>query len=72
MGLEHGVAHEFSDAALAAELLHDGTDAEQCLMQARVGRMMLSRGLAEEIRFAAQKSIFDIVPHLVDRKLRPF
>lgn len=68
--LEHGIDHEFSDAALAAEILHGGIDAEQCLMRARVGRMMLARRLDEEIRFSAQKSIFDIVPHLADGRLR--
>lgn len=69
-GQEHSIAHEFSDAALAAEILHGGTDAEQCLRAARVGRMMLARGLAAEIRYAAQKSVFDIVPHLADGSLR--
>lgn len=56
--------HEYSDAALAAEMLHANTDATECLMQARVGRMMLARQLDEEVRFAAQKSVFDVVPFL--------
>jgi len=68
--LEQGVEHEFSDAALAAEILHGNTDAERCLMQARVGRMMLARRLAEEIHFAAQKSVYDIVPYFADGGLR--
>ncbi|MCX7179375.1 MAG: 2-phosphosulfolactate phosphatase [Proteobacteria bacterium] len=56
--------HEFSDAALAAEMLHANTDAVTCLMQSRVGRLMLARRLDEEIRFAARKSVFDCVPQL--------
>ena len=69
-GRETNLEHEFSDAALAAEILHDSIDAETCLRQARVGRMMLARGLADEIRFAAQKNVYGIVPHLVDGRLR--
>ena len=69
-GLARNVENEFSDAALAAEIMHNGSDAEKCLMQARVGRMMLARGLDEEIRFAARKSVFDVVPHLIDGRLR--
>ena len=65
-----GAALEFSDAALAAEILHQGSEAEACLRQARVGRMMLARSLDVEVRFAAQKSIYAIVPHLVDGSLR--
>ena len=60
--------HEYSDAALAAEMLHanEHLDAAECLKRARVGRMMLSRRLDEEIHFAARKSVFDIVPQLAD------
>jgi len=58
--------HEFSDAALASEMLHAHTDAAECLMQARVGRMMLARKLDEEIHFAARKSVYDIVPQLAN------
>ena len=62
--------HEMSDAAHAAQLLHDRGDAYQCLAESRVGRMMLARGLEREVRFAAQKSCFDVVPRLSDGKLR--
>jgi 2-phosphosulfolactate phosphatase len=62
--------HELSDAALAARLLHEGSDASDCLMKSRVGRMMLSRGLEDEVRFAAQKSCFDVVPKLQGGSLR--
>src|ERR1700687_5521952 len=42
-------AHEFTDAALAARLLHDHCDAMECVSASRVGRMMLSRGLEHEV-----------------------
>jgi 2-phosphosulfolactate phosphatase len=65
-----GGAHEPSDAALAAQLLHDGRDAYECLARGRVGRMMLARGLEAEVRFAAQKSCYDVVPVLERGRLR--
>lgn len=64
-------AAEYSDAALAAELLHDHCDGLDALRRARVGRMMLARRLDDEVAFAAQESIFDIVPLLQDGALRP-
>jgi 2-phosphosulfolactate phosphatase len=62
---------EFSDAALAAELLHDHCDGLDALRRARVGRMMLARRLDSEVAFAAQESCFDVVPLLQDGVLRP-
>src|SRR6266849_6730194 len=63
-------AHEFSDVALAAQMLHDGGDVMDCLGRSRVGRMMAARGLEREVQFAAQKSCFDIVPRLTGGCLR--
>jgi len=63
-------AHELTDAAMAARLLHDHCDAMECLSSSRVGRMMLSRGLEYEVRFAAQKSRFPVVAQLRDGALR--
>jgi 2-phosphosulfolactate phosphatase len=63
-------AYEFSDAAVAARLLHDHCDAMECLAASRVGRMMLSRGLQHEVEFAAQKSRFPVVARLEDGSLR--
>lgn len=63
-------AHEFTDSAIAARLLHDHCDAMECLASSRVGRMMLSRGLEHEVRFAAQKSRFPLVVRLEGRSLR--
>ena len=63
-------AHEFTDAAVAARLLHDHCDAMECLAASRVGRMMLSRGLEHEVRFASQKSRFSVVARLENGSLR--
>jgi 2-phosphosulfolactate phosphatase len=63
-------AHEFTDAATAARLLHDRCDAMECLSASRVGRMMLLRGLEHEVRFAAQKSRFPVVARLEGGSLR--
>jgi len=63
--------YELTDAALAAGLLYEHGDALECLRQARVGRMMLARNLEDEIRFAAQKDRYTVVPKLVDGVLRP-
>jgi 2-phosphosulfolactate phosphatase len=62
--------YELSDAALAARMLHDRGDAAECLLQSRVGRMMVGRGLEREVRYAAQKSCFDVVPRLEGGSLR--
>ncbi len=66
-----GAAHELSDAARAARLLHDRCDAIECLEASRVGQLMLGRGLRDEVHFAATKSRFDVVPKLQDGVLRP-
>jgi 2-phosphosulfolactate phosphatase len=66
-----GGTHEFSDAALAAEMLHAHADATDCLQRSRVGRLMLARNLEAEVHFATLKSVFDIVPQLApDGSLR--
>ena len=62
--------HEFTDAALAAWLLHEKCEAAGCLRRARVGRMMLARRLGREIDFAAQKSLYTVVPKLDEGRLR--
>jgi len=61
--------HEFTDAALAAMLLHTKCEAGECLRRARVGRMMLERRLDREVDFAAQKSLYTVVPKLDGKRL---
>lgn len=62
--------HEFSDAAIAARLLAARHDARDCLRAARLGRMMRERGLADEVDYAAQSDVFDVVPKFEDGRLR--
>ncbi len=69
--LANSTSADYSDAALAAELLHDHCDGLDALRRARVGRMMLARKLDTEVAFAAQESCFDVVPLLQDGALRP-
>ncbi|MCZ7655704.1 MAG: 2-phosphosulfolactate phosphatase [Rhodocyclaceae bacterium] len=61
--------HEFTDAALAAWLLHDKCEAAECLRRARVGRIVLARHLDHEVDFAAQKSLYTVVPKLEGNRL---
>ena len=67
---QQGQEHEFSDAALAAQLLYEHGEAGECLRRARVGRMMLERRLEQEVDFAAQKSLYAVVPKLDGNSLR--
>ena len=55
---------DFSDAALAARSLFRSEDAADCLLRARVGRMMIERNLTHEVHFAARLSALDAVPVL--------
>ena len=50
--------HEYSDAAMAARLLATRNNAQDCLRDARVGRMMRERGLADEVDYAARNDLF--------------
>lgn len=61
---------DFSDAALAARSLYRSEDAADCLMRARVGRLMVERNLIPEVQFAARLSVFDAVPVLEGGSLR--
>ena len=77
LGAGHLVSHlarsvpgaVLSDAALAARLLADGTDALAALAASRVGRMMRDRGLLAEVEWAARKDHLDVVPTLRDGRL---
>jgi 2-phosphosulfolactate phosphatase len=62
--------HDLSDAALAAQALHDRNDALECLSRSRIGRLMRERGLEREVAFAARKGRLDVVPVLRDGRMR--
>jgi 2-phosphosulfolactate phosphatase len=62
-----------SDAALAVQALYQRygrADAEHCLLQSRVGQLMIERGAAEEVRFAARLDAYPIVPSLRNGRMR--
>ena len=59
-----GEQADFSDAARVARTLYRSGDPAPTLANCRVGRMMLARGLAHEIAYAAQLSKLDVVPRL--------
>ena len=65
-------AHErdLSDAAKAALALYRHASAPQALLDCRVGRMMVSRGLAHEVEFACRRDAFPVVPALEDGRVR--
>jgi len=71
-GAGHLVSHftrrqpgwELTDTALAAAILHDGSEALACLSRSRVGRMMRDRGLEREVEWAARKDHLAVVPEL--------
>jgi len=66
--LEH--LGDLSDAAKAALTLYRHAKAPEALLDCRVGRMMVARGLAREVEFACRRDAFPVVPALEDGRLR--
>ena len=64
-----GDSDTFSDASLAARALFRSEPADQALFKSRVGRMMIERGLEDEVRFASQLGVLDVVPELTGGRL---
>ena len=61
---------DLSDAAKAALLLYRQARAPEALLDCRVGRMMVARGLGHEVEFACQRDAFAVVPVLEHGRLR--
>lgn len=59
-----GAHADLSDAARAARTLFRAGDPLAALVESRVGRMMIERGLRHEVEYAAQRSVLEVVPHL--------
>jgi 2-phosphosulfolactate phosphatase len=57
-----GEQSDFSDAARAARALFRSAAPVPRLLDCRVGRMMIGRGLRHELEYAAQLSSLDVVP----------
>lgn len=66
-----GECADFSDAARAARALYRHAAPETSLLNCRVGKMMVERGLEDEVRFAAQLSVLDVVPKLSNGEVVP-
>ncbi|MGE3601240.1 MAG: 2-phosphosulfolactate phosphatase [Dehalococcoidia bacterium] len=64
-----GPAYRFTDAALAARLVHDGTDGLDCLTRGHTGQDLLRRHMREDLAIAARKSVCSIVPVLREGRL---
>jgi 2-phosphosulfolactate phosphatase len=65
-----GSAADFSDAAKAARMVYRNTQAPGALLDCRVGRMMVAKGLAREVEFACRQDAFPVVPVLEGGKVR--
>jgi 2-phosphosulfolactate phosphatase len=65
-----GGAADFSDAARAAQLVYRNARTPQALLDCRVGRMMVSKGLAREVEFACRLDALPVIPVLERRRLR--
>lgn len=61
---------DLSDAAKAALMLYRQAKAPEALLDCRVGRMMVARGLAHEVEFACRRDAFPVVPVLEQGRLR--
>ncbi len=64
-----GDADTYSDASVAAVSVFRSDPPEAALLQARVGRMMVARGLEHEVRYAAGLGVLDAVPELSGHRL---
>jgi 2-phosphosulfolactate phosphatase len=62
--------NDLSDAAKAALTLYRHARAPEALLDCRVGRMMVARGLAHEVEFACRRDVFPVVPALEQGRLR--
>jgi 2-phosphosulfolactate phosphatase len=65
-----GGAADFSDAAKAARMVYRDARAPEALLDCRVGRMMVAKGLAREVEFACRLDAFPVVPILQQGKLK--
>ncbi|MCL4800759.1 MAG: 2-phosphosulfolactate phosphatase [Burkholderiales bacterium] len=60
---------DLSDAARAARTVFRAGDPLAALVESRVGRMMIDRGLRHEVEYAAQRSVLGVVPRLSDGRV---
>jgi 2-phosphosulfolactate phosphatase len=65
-----GASADFSDAAKASLALYRNARAPEALLDCRVGRMMVAKGLQREVEFACRRDAFPVVPALEQGRLR--
>ena len=65
-----GATADFSDAAKAALALYRHARMPDALLDCRVGRMMVSKGLRHEVEFACREDAFGVIPVLEHGRLR--
>jgi 2-phosphosulfolactate phosphatase len=65
-----GASADLSDAAKAARMVYRNARAPEALLDCRVGRMMVAKGLAREVEFACRLDAFPVVPALEQGRLR--
>jgi len=65
-----GTAADLSDAAKAARMVYRAARAPEALLDCRVGRMMVQKGLAREVEFACRLDSLPIVPTLDEGRVR--
>ena len=65
-----GEAADLSDAAQAARLVYRSARTPQALLECRVGRMMVAKGLAHEVAFACRFDSLPVIPVLEQGRLR--
>jgi len=65
---------ELTDSALSAHLFYDKyrspAEGEQVLRQSAVGRMLIEQGFIEDISYANQRNVYEVVPKLVGEKVK--
>jgi len=57
---------EFSDSAKAAQIFHSSGSSIELLNQSRVGKLLNDRNWHDEVLFASQKDLYNVVPHLTN------
>jgi 2-phosphosulfolactate phosphatase len=67
---ELGESADVSDAARAARALFRQARAPEALLECRVGRMMVAKGLRREVEFACRLDAFPVIPVLEGGRLR--
>lgn len=65
-----GAGVDFSDSARAAHAVFRDAPLPGALLDCRVGRMMVRRGLAHEVEFACRQDAYPVVPVLEAGRLR--